>query len=265
MAKEIGIYKIQNRINGKIYIGQSRCISKRWNNHKSAHEERLLHLPLYKAFAKYGIENFSFEVVESCLTSELNEKERYWISYYNSMVPNGYNSTPGGQDGHSNIMTNELYSKIVDMLKTTSYSTDEIGDIVGISGSMVRSINRGDSWVMDDIEYPIRTQSVYRKLVSKDKLRPIDSNIQCGKRVCGVCSSVFQSRSKGQKYCSIKCSHIAQMKNGCIPTRDDLIKDILQLKSLCAVGRKYNVTGNSVKKWCRKLRIPVVDIITAHR
>ena len=52
---------------------------------------------LYQAMRKYGIENFSFEVIEECLPEELNEREIYWIDYYDSFnKEKGYNMTPGG-------------------------------------------------------------------------------------------------------------------------------------------------------------------------
>ena len=87
----IGIYKITNNINGKIYIGQSRHIKSRWSDHKHCHKDT----PLYNDMWEYGIENFSFDVLEECEIEELNEKEKYWVSFYDSHN-NGYNLTPGG-------------------------------------------------------------------------------------------------------------------------------------------------------------------------
>lgn len=51
---------------------------------------------------KYGIENFSFEIIEECKKEELNDKEKYWINYFNTFF-NGYNLTTGGQ-GNSNTI-----------------------------------------------------------------------------------------------------------------------------------------------------------------
>ena len=66
----IGIYKIENLINGKKYIGQSIDIETRWAEHKRINERSLETIkqkyPLYLAFKKYGLENFSFEVLEIC-------------------------------------------------------------------------------------------------------------------------------------------------------------------------------------------------------
>lgn len=98
-----GVYKIQNLVNNKIYIGCSKDIDKRWQMHKYCYSQ--INIPqcekkiLYKAFRKYGLDNFSFSIVEE--TQDYYEREKYWIQYYNSLIPNGYNMTSGGE-GHPN-------------------------------------------------------------------------------------------------------------------------------------------------------------------
>ena len=91
----IGIYKIENLINHKIYIGQSIEIEKRWQKHLSAKDDFIIH----KALRKYGLENFSFQIVEKCDLSELDEKEEKWIIFYNCITPLGYNMIKGGSNG----------------------------------------------------------------------------------------------------------------------------------------------------------------------
>lgn len=96
----IGIYKITNLINNKVYVGQSIDIKERWNQHKyKANNPKELgyNSAIHQAFRKYGIENFNFEVIEQCEVNELDFKERYWIQELNSLVPNGYNILTGGQ------------------------------------------------------------------------------------------------------------------------------------------------------------------------
>lgn len=95
----IGIYKITNLLNGKIYIGQSSNIEKRWAQHKSPYEQnRHKQYPLYQAINKYGIKNFSFEILEECTIDQLNLKQKEYISKYQSLThQNGYNVRSGGE------------------------------------------------------------------------------------------------------------------------------------------------------------------------
>lgn len=89
----IGIYKITNKENGKIYIGQSNNIERRFREHKT--KGSTSRIPLDVAIQKYGVESFSFEVVEECSIEELNTKESFWIKHYNS-IEKGYNLSEGG-------------------------------------------------------------------------------------------------------------------------------------------------------------------------
>lgn len=88
------IYKAQNKINGKVYIGQSK---------HNADKRVRIHLRdcgspvFYKALRKYSLEYFNISTIDcSDIVEEINEKEKYWIRFYNCKVPNGYNLTDGG-------------------------------------------------------------------------------------------------------------------------------------------------------------------------
>ena len=87
-----GIYKVTNKINGKVYIGQSVDIGKRWRQHMTAKDDIYFH----KAIQKYGVENFQWEIIEKCKKKDLDERESYWIEYYDS-YNKGYNCTKGGE------------------------------------------------------------------------------------------------------------------------------------------------------------------------
>lgn len=96
-----GIYKITNKINGHAYIGMSTNIERRFSDHKnkpfSSGREDDQNKVLYKAIRKYGVKNFSFEIIEICPKEKLKEREIYWIKYYNTYEDrNHYNETPGG-------------------------------------------------------------------------------------------------------------------------------------------------------------------------
>lgn len=105
----IGIYKITNKTNGKVYIGQSIDIKKRWKQHINEAKSSRQNTYLYNAMRKYGIDNFSFEIIEECDIKSLNEREIYWIKFYNSFEGEGYNMTPGGSDPIK-VNTQELYN-----------------------------------------------------------------------------------------------------------------------------------------------------------
>lgn len=96
MEKICGIYKITNKINGKMYIGQSVDIYDRWIKEKAPSAQKYA---LQRAFDKYGRENFNFEIIERLKPDKLNEREIYWIAYYDT-YNNGYNETLGGDTGH---------------------------------------------------------------------------------------------------------------------------------------------------------------------
>ncbi|MCC8068781.1 MAG: GIY-YIG nuclease family protein [Ruminococcus sp.] len=95
----IGIYKITNILNQKVYIGQSVDIEKRWAEHIRCANNSDKPNTIYQAIRKYGVENFTFEVIEECSQEKLNEREIYWIDYYNSYY-DGYNMTLGGDNGY---------------------------------------------------------------------------------------------------------------------------------------------------------------------
>jgi len=90
----IGIYKITNLINGKVYIGQSSNIERRFREHKSNSTSEHLRASIQL----YGIDNFDFSILEITDIDDLDDRERYWIQYYSSNDPeHGYNSTDGGE------------------------------------------------------------------------------------------------------------------------------------------------------------------------
>lgn len=107
----IGIYKIVNLVNGKIYVGQSINIQKRWYQHKSDYNKEGGCPILYAAIRKYGIENFSFEVIEECSLELLDEREKHWISQMNTLNPNGYNIALGGTARGNTIYDYEVLAK----------------------------------------------------------------------------------------------------------------------------------------------------------
>ena len=87
------IYCVTNRINGLKYIGQTNNMKRRWyslccNNNNQT---------ITKAIQKYGKENFKMECIEKCHEDIVDEREKYWINYYNTYEGKGYNEHVGGR------------------------------------------------------------------------------------------------------------------------------------------------------------------------
>lgn len=94
----IGIYMIENKINNKIYIGQSKNIEKRLKEHikklnRNIHENEHLN----KSWLKYGEFSFNFKIIEECDIEGIDEREIHYINFYNTIDKKyGYNLKVGG-------------------------------------------------------------------------------------------------------------------------------------------------------------------------
>jgi group I intron endonuclease len=93
------IYTITNTVNGKKYVGQTIfSLEKRIAAHKNTAKTK--NYPLYRAFKKYGLNLFLIEQIDAAITKEsLDEKEKFWIKEFDTVVPNGYNVQSGGEGG----------------------------------------------------------------------------------------------------------------------------------------------------------------------
>lgn len=82
------IYLVRNKINNKIYVGQTVNLYQRINQHRKVKEKT----KISRAYDKYGFENFEFFILETVSQEHLNERERYWIHYYKAFNDDiGYN------------------------------------------------------------------------------------------------------------------------------------------------------------------------------
>ena len=157
------IYKIENLSNGKFYIGQSIHPQRRLVEHMYMARHHLDDLPIHLALAKYEKEAFSFSILEENIEN-YNEREAYWINYYDSLIPNGYNLLPGGQtspvlkgENHPrNTLSNEKVETIVEYLLFSDLSQKAIAEMVGTTERIVQSINKGETHHLDMYSYPLR-------------------------------------------------------------------------------------------------------------
>ena len=126
------IYKIINDIDDKVYIGKTtRTLKVRFQEH--CYEKRG-NSKLHNAIQKYGAEHFSIICLEECDNSLLNEREHYWIDFYQAFGENGYNLTEGG-DGGTNLSDTQIQQMII--LWKDGKSTMEISHIMDLPLSTV--------------------------------------------------------------------------------------------------------------------------------
>ena len=161
----IGIYKIENLVNGKKYIGQSVDIEDRWRDHKwLANNSYSGKYPLYNAIRKYGLNNFDFSVIEECEINQLNDREIYWIKYYKTFIhqtdSQGYNLTRGG-DGNKRL-PQEYVNWFIE-LWNQGFTT---GEIVNITGKDKHTVIQYLKWYEDS--YTVE-ESRHRGTISSGK------------------------------------------------------------------------------------------------
>lgn len=111
------IYKLTNTVNGKVYIGQtSISFKKRLLKHiydARTESKRRKHY-LQRALVKYGFDNFTVEILETCDKEKLDEREIYWIAHFKATDPKlGYNCTYGGQGNRSSISLSDEARRII--------------------------------------------------------------------------------------------------------------------------------------------------------
>lgn len=136
------IYVITNKVNNKQYVGKTiQSVKERFKEHKyrskyGTHN----HLPLYAAIAKYTIDNFTIEQKEEVEINLLDDRESFWIKELNTLAPNGYNLTLGGEGTiyHDRLEILKLFEQdlsftdIVRISKTSSSTIYRIEEEYGV-------------------------------------------------------------------------------------------------------------------------------------
>lgn len=131
------IYKITNIQNNKVYIGQTiRPVEQRFRRHINDALNNILDTHFARAIRKYGKDNFIIEIIDTAKSQdELNQKEQYWIKYYDS-VKNGYNET----DAISKCGGNTYKSKTENEMKNIKEKIRQTK--LGAKNPMARKVRR---------------------------------------------------------------------------------------------------------------------------
>lgn len=184
------IYKITNTINDKTYIGQSKQTSVRWRDHiassKMTPETLRFNSALYEEMREYGTDKFTFETIEEVSDEKAYEKEQFWIKELNTLYPNGYNLTSGGEKG-------KFYSDITK--ERIGEKTKERWEDPVIAERMLNGLRLG-------------TETVKRTHTGKERVERLIKT--CPE--CGIEFRVIPSEDK--TFCSYSCSGRYRMTKG---------------------------------------------------
>lgn len=222
------VYKITNKINNKSYIGSSTRVEKRWQQHKNdafnPNSEKY-NYPLYRAFRKYGIENFTFEILRNDFTSveQMQEFEHQQILKYNSLTPNGYNQT---LKTSSNSIASENTQKYIQRISKKCALVDDANNILAIYASF-HDAAAAQGWDRD-----ARANTVKKICDGETRscngliFRYIDDNGQ-------VVIPIFKTRKRRTKIYGIK---------------KDNFNDIVYYDSISEAARKEHINRQSIGK-----------------
>lgn len=189
------IYKITNKLNGKSYVGKTiQSVEERWRCHvrdskKVTNEKR----PLYNAFNKYGVENFSIEILEEVDVNDASNREKYWIEKL-ATFKYGYNATIGG-DGRQYIdydMVIKLYQEFKNQ--------NEVAILMGITQDSVKSI-------LDNNKIETLSRQALNELTHNKGIKQID--IKTGEVI-----SVFNSIKEAENHLGKTNTHIYKVCKG---------------------------------------------------
>lgn len=244
----VGIYAIQNIINGKIYIGQSIDIQRRWSQERKI---KRLNCYLLSAMKKHGLENFSFYVLEECDKERLNDREKFYIKLYHSLDPEyGYNMTSGGDNCYKRPYQklSEVHKKKISNANKGYKPTQEtIDKIINSRRKSLLEKHRIDIWCLETNEIYSSIEDIVSKL-NLDK----GQVFRC---LRGVCQS-----TKGYHICylsdkdkikwGIKKSGFAISGGGTSLWKDDTRNKISEK----AKNRWSNMTDEQKKQISEKLR-----------
>ena len=286
MAIVCGIYLVTNKVNGHQYVGQSVDIYDRWTKHKApCHADECA---FHRAIKKYGADNFTWQIIETCYPNELDEKEVYWISYYNT-YENGYNETVGGQGARKYD-----YKLIVDMWQD-GYTCQEIRNILNcddkpitralrcyeISPQEVRSRTQakrpivaidiktntplkifasihhalrffqGDNLLGNDFSFRIKNHLKFHGYYWED----VNENNKPQQVLSDEEFLKFQV-SKVKEYTEEERTQKSLASRTVDrPNREEL-KKLIRTESFVQIGKQYGVSDNAVRKWCDFEKLP---------
>ncbi len=191
-----GIYKITNKINNKIYIGQSIDIERRWKSELAGNCNDYLK----RSIKKYGKDNFLFEVIETCQEALLNEREMYYIELMESWKPQkGYNLTLGGNQTSIKFVKKVICIETGEIFK----SANEAAKIIGCSQGNLSTVCRGEKQTVFGLHYSYYEEG--KEYSIRKYISPCSKSV-----ICIETGVVYNSIREAEKETNLKNSLIVR-------------------------------------------------------
>jgi len=168
----IEIYKITNKINGKMYIGASTRLNERKTEHFKPYRINSLKdkIPLYEAMDKYGREIFSFEVIERTTADKLDEREEHYIKEFNA-VEKGYNVVETAHNMHDEDYTKEVHGSFFSEWNKKQWEDEDYRNRMSEQSSQVQKDRLKDPEYLAEKSAQLRkyTDSIKKTVGQYDK------------------------------------------------------------------------------------------------
>lgn len=182
----VGIYKITNKVNGKVYVGKSEDINKMFEMCKNANDCPSKSLPIFSEISAYGVDKFEFNVLEECPVSQLLEKETYYMNMYSLQETNastdaskakgraskGRKNNPNvglGLRRHIHKMrTDEAYrAQMIEKYRNNRPNAIEVDMMDKLTGEIIMTfpkIMEGARWIRENTKYVKADYSTINKV-----------------------------------------------------------------------------------------------------
>lgn len=201
----VGIYKIISP-SGRIYIGQSINIERRLEKYKKFKDCKKQH-KLLNSFNKYNVANHIFEIIEECDIENLNDRERYWQEWYDS-VNSGLNCKLTTTKDKSGKLSEETKLKIGNANRNRIYSPEVL--------ERIRTFRK--NYKVSEETRKKMSESAKGKIVSKETRLKISINTSRNKKVIDITTGIiYRSCSEVSRVFDINVKTLSKKLSGLRP------------------------------------------------
>ena len=210
-----GIYKLTHKENGKIYIGQSKHLKRRLNEHKrceKSDDKKGSQSVVRRAIKKYGFDAFNFEIILYCEESKyMDMMETKIIKFYDCLVPKGYNV----RDGGNKVFISEEGKKRISKANSGRIVSEETRKKLSESGKKAYLNNpRSGEWNKKlSVTLTGKTKSVeHKQKISKARKEFIKNNPNSIKKMLGKKHSIKTKEMMSQNHLGILHTEESKLK-----------------------------------------------------